>query len=230
MKTYNEILKDIEKTRKATKAAEEKEQNIIDLIYNARDLKSKIEIKKEHHEELKKISEKTNDLKITIKLLKNNARVALFHEITPVITEVLSKYTGKPYGDKTRDKISSEINERTGCRCYITNKFYNSNEITIYTGSNDFNITFGYPGNSELKFLIDNKIQAIEPEQLQLYYIKREYFEDIPGAIKEMKKAYKKAVEKQKELETICDEFNYYAVEGIERIYKDKYISPTFRG
>lgn len=230
MKTYNEILKDIEKARKTLKAAEEKEQNTIDLIYNARDLKSKIEIKKAHHELINKTNEKINDLKTTIKLLKNNARVALFHEITPVITEVLNKYAGKPYGEKTRDKISAEINERCGVRCYITGKYYNSDEISIYTGSNDYNISLGYPGNSELKFLIDNKIQAVESEQLQLYYIKREYFEDIPAAIKEMKKAYKKAVEKQKELETLCDAFNVFAVDGIDRIYKDKYISPTFRG
>lgn len=230
MKTYNEILKDIEKARKAIKAAEEKEQNISDKIFNAPNFIARAEIKKEHATELNKISEKLNDLKITIKLLKNNARVALFHEITPVIAEVLSKYGGKPYGEKTRDKISEEINSRTGCRCYITAEYYHSQQLNIYTGSNDFNISIGYPGNSELKFLIDNKIQAVEPEQLQLYYIKREYFEDIPAAIKEMKKAYKKAVEKQKELEIICNEFNFYAVDGIDRIYKDHYISPTFRG
>jgi hypothetical protein len=105
-----------------------------------------------------------------------------------------------------------------------------SQRIEVYTGSNDYNITIGYQGNSESKFLIDNKIQLIEPEQLQLYYIKSTYFDDIPKAIKEMKKAYKKAIEKQKELEKMCDDFNFYAVDGIERIYKDKYISPTFRG
>lgn len=230
MKTYNEILKDIEKARKALKASEEKEQNIIDLIYNARDLKNKIEIKKDHHEEMKKTSEKINDLKITIKLLKNNARIALFNELVPVITEVLNEYNGKPYGEKTRNKISEEIKTRTGCRAYITGKYYGSDEITIYTGLNDYNISLGYPGNSELKFLIDNKIQAVEPEQLQLYYIKRDYFEDIPEAIKEMKKAYNKAVEKQKELEILCDAFNHFAVDGIDPIYKDKYIGPTFRG
>lgn len=230
MKTYNEILKDIQKTRKAIEAAEKKQETIQNRIFNAIDLNNKIEIRKESAIELNKINEKVIDLNITIKLLKNNARVALFHELKSIITEIFRKYTGKPYGEKTRDKISAEINERAGVRCYIYSEYFNRQSITIYTGSNDFNITLGYPGNSELKFLIDNKIQAIEPEQLQLYYIKREYFEDIPAAIKEMKKAYKKAVEKQKELEKLCDAFNVYAVDGIGRIYKDKYISPSFRG
>ena len=230
MKTYNEILKDIEKTRKAIKAAEIKQENILNEIYNAIDLKTKIEIKKAHADTLNKIYEKTNDLKLTIKLLKNNARVALFHEITPVITEVINKYINKPYGEKTRDKISAEINERCGVRCYIYAEYLHSQRLEIYTGVNDYNITIGYPGNSELNFLIDNKIQAVELKQLQLYYIKNDYFENIPAAIKEMKKAYKKAVEKQKELEKLCDAFNVFAVNGIERIYKDKYISPSLRG
>lgn len=230
MKTYNEILNDIQKTRKAIKAAEEKQENISNKIFNAHGFKEKTEIRKEHANELNKISEKIIDLNITIKLLKNNARVALFNELKPIIAEVLSKYNGKPYGEKTRDKISAEINERVGVRCYIVAEYLHSQQINIYTGSNDFNITLGYPGNSELKFLVDNKIQPTEPEQFQLYYITRTYFEDIPGSIKEMKKAYKKAVEKQKELETICNEFNCFAVDGIDRIYKDKYISPSFRG
>ena len=230
MKTYNEILKDIEKTNKAIKAAEAKQQNISDKIFNAPDFITKSEIGKDHANELNKISEKIIDLNITIKLLKNNARVALFNELKPVITEIFNKYTGKPYGEKTRKKISDEINSRAGVCCYIHSEYYHSQQINIYTGSNNFNITLGYPGNSELKMLIDNKIQAIEPDQLQLYYIKNTYFDDIPAAIKEMKKAYKKAVEKQKELETICKEFNFYAVDGINSIYKDKYISPTFRG
>lgn len=230
MKTYNEILKDVEKAKKAIKAADAKENAITDLIYNAPGFIERAEIRKEHADELKKTTNKINDLKITIKLLKNNARVALFNEITPVIVEIFNKYTGKPYGEKTRDKISDEIKTRTGCRCYIYAEYLHSQRLEVYSGSNDYNITIGYPGNSDLKFLDDNKIQEIKPDQLQLYYIKRDYFENIPATIKEMKKAYKKAVEKQKELETLCDAFNVFAVDGIERIYKDKYISPTFRG
>jgi hypothetical protein len=212
------------------KAAEQKEEAITNKIYNSNDFLKRAEIRKEHEKEIVKTSEKINDLKITIKLLKNNARVALFNDIKTIIAESFNNYNGKPYGEKTRSKIAEEIKEKTGCRCYIYAEYLHSQRIEVYTGSNDYNITIGYPGNSENKFLIDNKIQLVEPEQLQLYYIKNTYFDDIPKAIKEMKKAYKKAVEKQKELEKMCDDFNFYAVDGIERIYKDKYISPTFRG
>lgn len=226
MKTYNEILKDIEKTQKAYKAAQEKEQNIIDLMYNARDLKSKIEIKKEHHEELKKIEQKKIDLNITIKMLRNNAKRALFVETVPAIIETLNKYNNKPYGEKTRDRISDEIKTATGCRCYIKNS-YGDSEINIYPTLYSYEIKIY---TKDFKILnSENKIQVPTAENLKLYYVS-EYIENIPAAIKAMKSAYKKAVEKQKELEKICDEFNHYAVGGIDRIYKDKYIYEVFRG
>jgi hypothetical protein len=229
MKTYNEILKDIEKAKKALKAAEAKQDALINEIYSAGDLKSKAATRKENNTAIIKTEQKILDLKLTIKLLKNNARIALFNEITPVITETFNKYASKPYGEKTRDKISDEIKSRAGYRCYIEYRYIHSQSIAIYTGNNDYNITLGYPGNSDLKFLDDNKIQEIKPDQLQIYYIKRNYFDDIPATIKEMKKAYKKAVEQQKILELYCNEFNFFAVDGIEPIYKDKYICANLR-
>lgn len=229
MKTYNEILKDIKKTYTDLKATEGKQNALIDKIYSAPDLKTKAATRQENDAAIIKAEKKILDLKITIKLLKNNARVALFNELKPVIAESFNKYAGKPYGEKTRDKISDEIKTRTGCRCYIYAEYLNSQRIEIYTGNNDYNITLGYPGNSDLKFLNDNKIQEIAPDQLQIYYIKRDYFDNIPATIKEMKKAYKKAVEKQKELEILCGAFNVYAVDGIEPIYKDKYICANLR-
>lgn len=228
MKTYNEILKDIEKARKALKTAEDREKEIKNKLFNAPDFITRKEIKQEHAEELKKVSEKITDLNITTKLLNNNAKIALFNEITPVIIEILKKYSGKPYGEKTRHKISDEIKEKTGCTCYITNR-YTTSELKIYPGMYSREITAGTTENIKI-INENNKIQAVEPEQIKLYYINQNYFEDIPKAIKEMKKAYKKAVEKQKELETICSEFNFYAVDGIEHIYSNKTLYSEFRG
>ena len=225
MKTYSEILKDIEKTKKALKAAEEKQNALTDKIYNAPDLLTKREARENLRNDLQTIDSKILDLKITIKMLHNNAKRTLFNEIVPVFIEALQKYNGKPYGEKTRAKISDEIKTITGCRCYINNS-YGGSEVNIYTGRYTYDIKFF---TKDFKILnSDNKIQVPAPEQLKLYYIS-EYIENIPAAIKEMKKAYKKAVEKQKELEKICDNFNYYAVDGIERIYKDKWIPEKLR-
>lgn len=225
MKTYNEILKDIEKAQKAYKAAQEKENEITNKIYDAPDFITKKEIRKEHADELKKIEQKRIDLNITIKMLRNNAKRALFVETVPVIIATLEKYKNKPYGEKTRDKISDEIKTATGCRCYIKNS-YGDSEINIYPAIYSHEIKIY---TKDFKILNnENKIQVPTAENLKLYYI-NEYIENIPAAIKTMKSAYKKAVEKQKELEKICDEFNHYAVDGIDRIYKDKYIYEVFR-
>ena len=56
MKTYNKILKDIEKARKQLTATKEREEEIRNKLFNAPNFLTKKEIKQEHAEELKKIS------------------------------------------------------------------------------------------------------------------------------------------------------------------------------
>ena len=75
--------------------------------------------------------------------------------------------------------------------------------------------------------LDDNKIQVPELNDLTIYYASKEYIDNIPKRIKELKKLYKKAYEKQQELEKICSEFNSLAVGNIKHIYKDKNIYPN---
>ena len=74
--------------------------------------------------------------------------------------------------------------------------------------------------------LDDNKIQVPELNDLTIYYASKEYIENKQKRIKELKKLYKKAYEKQKELEKICSEYNSIAVGNIKNIYKDKNIYP----
>jgi len=224
MKTYNEILKEIENVKKELKKAEEAESKLINEITTAESWERKKEIKKSLFDKITKAASKKEDLNITIKLLKNNARVALFHEAMPVVVETLGKYKNKPYGEKTRQKISDEIKEKTGCRCYVGNR-YGDTDINIFPEQYGYEIV---AGTNNKKILIENKIQPVGAEDIKLYYIKNTYIEDIPAAITEMRTAYAKAVETQKELEKICDQFNAYAVEGITPIYKDKYIYERF--
>lgn len=224
MKTYNEILKDIENAKKELKKAEETESKLINEITTAESWERKKEIKKSLSDKITKAATKKEDLNITIKMLKNNARVALFHEAMPVVVETLGKYKNKPYGEKTRQKISDEIKEKTGCRCYIGGGYGNT-DINIYPEKYGYDIT---AGTMNTPLLIENRVQPVNVEDIKLYYIRNTYIEDIPAAIAEMRAAYAKAVETQKELEKICDQFNAYAVEGIERIYKDKYIYERF--
>lgn len=71
--------------------------------------------------------------------------------------------------------------------------------------------------------LIDNKIQVVEFKDLVIYSSK-EYIDDITVRINKLKELYKKAVEKQKDLDKACIEFNSLAVGDIKHIYSDKHI------
>ena len=230
MEKFVNILAEIDKTREAIRIAESEENKLIKSYTSLGDLKEKCEAIKATENDMIKVGERKQDLKITLKLLQNNAKIALFNEVMPVALEILSKYNGKPYGVKTKQKISDEVKEATGCRFYISSR-YGSDSFDIYPSEvafkvgNDYNITCGtaYTNGSQKQILIDNKIQPIKFEEIELYYIDREYIEDIPQRVEALKVAYKEAVAKQEELKAICDNFNKLAV-GINHIYYDKHL------
>ena len=224
MEKFANILAEIDKTREAIKTAKAKEDELVDHYMIMSDLKERCEAKKATENDMIKISEKKQDLQIALKILQNNAKIALFNEVMPVALEVLSKYNGKPYGTKTKQKISDEVKEKTNCRFYISSR-YDSDSFDIYPSdaSNEYNINCGtdYTTGSKKQILIDNKIQPVKFEEVQPYYISREYVTDIPQRVETLKSLYKEAVAKQEELKAICDNFNKLAV-GINHIYYDE--------
>ena len=224
MEKFANILAEIDKTREAIKTAKAKEDELVDHYMIMSDLKERCEAKKATENDMIKISEKKQDLQITLKILQNNAKIALFNEVMPVALEILSKYNGKPYGTKTKQKISDEVKEKTNCRFYISSR-YDSDSFDIYPSdaSNEYNINCGtdYTTGSKKQILIDNKIQPVKFEEVQPYYISREYVTDIPQRVETLKSLYKEAVAKQEELKAICDNFNKLAV-GINHIYYDE--------
>ena len=228
MKKFIDILKEIEQTRGAIKTAESKENELIENCMKIDDLKERHAARKTAENDMMKASEEKKDLQITLKILKSNARIALFNEVLPVALEVLKKYSGKPYGEKTKNKISDEIKEKTNSRFYISSRYdsYSFNIYPVDGFGNDYNVTCGtkYIKGERKPLLIDNKIQLITFDELELYYISREYVEDISQRVEDIKAAYVEAVEKQEELNSACNRFNNLAVGDINCIYSDKHI------
>lgn len=223
MEKFTNILETINQTREAIRTAESEESKLIESYTSISDLKEKAEAIKAVENDMVKVNEKKRDLQIALKILQNNAKIALFNEVMPVALEVLSKYNGKPYGTKTKQKISDEIKEKTNCHFYISSRYgFDSFDIYPSEVGNEYNITACTNG-SQKQILIDNKIQPIKFEEIQLYYIDREYITDIPQRVEALKNAYKDAVKKQEELKAICDNFNKLAV-GINHIYYDKHL------
>lgn len=224
MKTFKEIMQDIKSTNMQLEESKATEKSLTDKWLHEYDREMRKQTYKDYSEDLKKAQEITKNLSLTIKFLQNNARIALFHDVMPVLLDILSKYKGKPYGEKTRDKIAKELEERICARAYIGTR-YDTDEIRIYPSNsfgNTYTITVGTKPNEHI--LIDNKIQILPIESFSIWYINSRYFEDIQAAIEEMETLYNKAYSMQKELDSVCSAFNKYTVEGIESIYCDKRI------
>ena len=231
MKKFNEIIREVNKAQKKIKELDEKAEELQNTYLTIIDIKERHEKRKAVENELVRLDEKKKDLQIAIKILNSNAKIALYSETMPVVLEVLAKYKNKPYGPKAEEKIRDEIKEKINCSFYISDR-YNSQEyhvIPLEFSNNGYNIECGpkFIDGKQKKLLDGNKIQALEFSDITLYYTSKEYIDNIPKRIKELKRLYKKAYEKQQELEKVCSEYNSLAVGNIKSIYKDKYIYPT---
>ena len=228
MKKYVEILEEIKRTGEDIRAAEAREKELVESYMKICDLRDRHDARKAAEKGMMTASEEKKNLQITIKILKNNAKIALFNEVLPVALEVLKKYSGKPYGEKTRQKINDEVRAATNCSFYIDSR-YGSQSFEVYpvnSFGNDYNISCGteYTDGSKKPLLIDNKIQLVTFDEIGIYYIAREYVADLPQRVEAIKAAHLEAVAKQDELRAACSRFNSLAVGDIDRIYYDKNI------
>lgn len=82
--------------------------------------------------------------------------------------------------------------------------------------------------NSNAKIALFNETMPTVLEALAKYKNKP-YGPKTEEKIKELKKLYKKAYEKQKELAEICGKYNDLTVGNIKNIYKDKNIYPNMK-
>ena len=222
MKKYNEIIGEIHSIREERSKITERLNKKIDERFKKKTEKDEL---MQIDQEIATLQTTLNDIIIAEKLLRNNAKIALFTEIMPIVLEVFNKYSGKPYGEKTEEKIREEIKQITGCIAYIS-KSYSQYKYVLTDLKTNLSIECGtkYINGEQKPLLINNKIQTISIEEIELFYINNLYFNDINSTIADLKRIYALAYEKQQELEKICTQFNALAVDGIENIYATKHI------
>lgn len=228
MKKFDEIYNEIKRNYKEVTAVKAEKEAALhqwkSLVQNNGRIKAKetpeTESKlKELEKAIYEAETKENDLLIASKFLKNNAKLALFNDYAAAALEIWNKYAGKPLGEKTSAKIRSEIKCVTGCYFY-TDCRYSTDGFTLSPADimgNEYNVTAhtAYNSGNPVKMLVDNKVQAVRLEDFTVSYIKREYIENIPAAVKKAKKLYEKAVKAQQEFEKACSEYNALAVDGM---------------
>ena len=117
MKTLKAIKNDLAKVNEAIEA---KTAEIIrlDLTEERREAaqQNNMESWKKYHEKSKanaeqiaRLSDEVYTLEIEKRIIAENAKAALFNEAYPVIAKACEKYSGKAYGEKTRDAIREEV-------------------------------------------------------------------------------------------------------------------------
>ena len=142
----------------------------------------------------------------------------------PAVLEVLRKYNGKPYGEKTRAKISEEVRQLCGCRFYIRDFSPYASEagylipedvpgVNRYGwGADDLTLYTTYDAATKSRPLLldeNNKINAAAAELLKLGYCapyvedacaRAQEIEAARAALEDARTAYNTAVEKYNSL------------------------------
>jgi len=225
MKKVNALIKDYDKIAARIKANEAK-INDLSLMYERRDAIEKNELAKykelharfkENENEIIKLSEAVYIDKIAQQIINENIKAAAVAEVFPVIKEVLTKYNGKPYGEKTADRIRAEIKEKTGY--YISISGYLKNDtITIY------NVAKIYPQEIEIhakyeRPFIDgyNKIDAGALDEARPRHYN--YSEKPTVDAKKIIKLYNKARAAYEAAEKAIGEYNAAAPQNL---YKNR--------
>lgn len=218
MKKYSEILTEIKKAR-ATITDEAKTEKELDKLAFIEARKNGSEQEREAaHVKYKaaealyiKELEKNEAAKIKLEILKDNARQALAAELLPTICEVWNKYEGKAHGEKTAEKIRTELKTATGYYISVGNKWRDARIYISLHGSGapfyDLELCAIWTGTERPALDCNNKILKLSPEMFRVYCC-GEYVEDVNAHVKALKKAHKAAKEAEKALDDAVSVYN----------------------
>ena len=225
MKQYKDILNQIKATRESIEA---KTAEIMRLDYteerraaaqnggyfNNKGYKEIHEAAEANADAIRKLSDEIYTAEVMQRILYANARAALIAEALPVILKACEPYSGKPYGEKTKEKIREEV-KKAGYGFYFDG--YKTSRINIYKLSSDGYFTNRETGEGTAaayddaghiaQFLTDDNKLNIANVVIKAYSDK--YTEKPAQAARKTAKAIKAYQEATKALESqrrdLCD-------------------------
>lgn len=226
MKKYNEIIENINAEWKSVSNLKGRCDILnkeLKSLFSDMSLKEQVEYHKLHKHDIDEknniitmYKEEIRDTELRIKIMENNAKIALFHEVMPVILDILKKYENKAHGEKTAKKIRDEIFEKTDCRCYISNASFK-----IYSRY-DIECGLKYINGKKNSLLPNNKVYVPTMEELELYWTGDTYIEDIEYHIVKLKRLHMEIYNMKNELNNLMSKYNDLTVSGIRHLYDGK--------
>lgn len=168
------------------------------------------------------------DARLRVKILTDNYRQAVAAQVMPILAEVLAKYNGKPYGEKTRQKIAEAVAERAdGCRAYLE-----GDKISLYPrrspipAHSNFDIYTAADeeqwkaGGAYRRQVIDNG-NKIRPEALEGWRLSycADYVPDVAARAAEIAAAWNAYRAEFEKLKKAADALNELLPTTISRLY-----------
>lgn len=152
-------------------------------------------------------------------ILKNNYCHRLAAEVLPALVEVLKKYNGKKYGEKTQEKMREEFQAMTGCGLYLK-RFTFSQKCS---NAHIYEMRDGYKRGEEIEFFTanayiindDNIIQAQPADAFKLYDYS-EYIENPAERVAELAEKKKELDDMRNAFNKAVDAYNALTVNGID--------------
>lgn len=152
-------------------------------------------------------------------ILKNNYNHRLAADVLPALVEVLKKYNGKKYGEKTKEKMGEEFKAMTGCGIWLERYVLSQkcNHAHIYE------MRDGYRHGEEIEFFTssnniindDNIIQA-QPADVFRVYDFGEYIEAPAERVEKLAEKKKELDEMRAAFNKAVDAYNALTVNGID--------------
>lgn len=165
-------------------------------------------------------------LNIELKIRHDNLRRMIYDATLPAILEILQKWNGKPYGEKTKQKISDEMKARFNCALYLSNTYGGKIDLVPLNGEgytnynfkyDDFDIYTRYKDGQRPNILNDNRINgALTPDDVYLSDCP-EIVPDPSARAAEILAAFTELKRKQDQFEREITKFNNLLPSGIER-------------
>lgn len=152
-------------------------------------------------------------------ILRNNYNFRLAADVLPALVEILKRYNGKKYGEKTKEKMGEEFKAMTGCGLWLERYVFSqeSNHAHIYE------MRDGYRHGEEIEFYTnsnniiseDNVIQAQPADAFKVYDF-GEYIEAPAERVSQLAEKKKELDEMRAAFNKEVDAYNALTVNGID--------------